>query len=75
MSWLEPVHTKHPDVSYADLYTLAGEGGGMEPVHSKHPDVSYADLYSLAGEGRRGGEEIRGAAVEGLLHILCTVHS
>ena len=29
VSWLEPVHTKHPDVSYADLYTLAGkrEGG------------------------------------------------
>ena len=24
VSWLEPVHSKHPDVSYADLYTLAG---------------------------------------------------
>ena len=55
VAWLEPVHKKHPQVSYADLYTLAGAesveamGGPAVPWRAGRVDAMTPDAVTPDG--------------------------
>jgi cytochrome c peroxidase len=56
VAWLEPVHAKHPSVSYADLYTLSGavavEAMGGPPVVWRTGRVDAVDPSAVTPDGR-----------------------
>ena len=56
VAWLEPVHAAHPDVSYADLYTLAGavavEAMGGPAVTWRAGRVDALDPSAVTPDGR-----------------------
>ncbi len=56
VSWLEPVHAKHPDVSYADLYTLAGcvaiQAMGGPAIPWRAGRVDAMDPSAVTPDGR-----------------------
>ncbi len=56
VAWLEPVHAKHPSVSYADLYTLSGavavEAMGGPAVTWRAGRVDAMDPKAVTPDGR-----------------------
>ena len=61
VAWLEPVHAKHADVSYADLYTLAGcvavEAMGGPAVAWRAGRVDAMDPSAVTPDGRLPGAD------------------
>lgn len=56
VAWLEPVHAKHPNVSYADLYTLSGavavEAMGGPAIKWRAGRVDAIDPSAVTPDGR-----------------------
>ena len=72
VAWLEPVHAAHPQVSYADLYTLAGAesvaamGGPVVPWRSGRVDAMTPEAVTPDGrlpEADAGRPEATAAAL------------
>jgi cytochrome c peroxidase len=56
VAWLEPVHAKHPTLSYADLYTLSGavavEAMGGPAITWRAGRVDAMDPAAVTPDGR-----------------------